>query len=167
MGFSKPSARRTRSVCYDSVEGDSESEDSVIGTSTRRRALVGATTTHTGFSSVELRLYRKTSTTLPGAYGPVKPYGPWFLTTDCTTAHDCFTRICEKIETDCSFVVFHLPEDMSFDRSVRVNRGSGDAESTFRRVLEIFRSAKEFPGEPGYRSVEVEVGLDLPADDDQ
>ncbi|KAH7077600.1 hypothetical protein BKA63DRAFT_489165 [Paraphoma chrysanthemicola] len=139
----------------------SDSEDSVICSTSRRRAVVETEDVRANLASVELRLYRKTSTVLPDACGPVKPYGPWFLTPDCTTANECFTRICEKIETDCSFMVFHFPEDMSMTGSVRLNRGAGDAEPTFQRIVEILQKAKKFPGEPRYRSLEVEVGLDF------
>jgi hypothetical protein len=142
---------------------DSESEDSVIGATTRRRAHLELSP-YTDFSSVELRLYRKLTLAPTGEIGPVFPYGSVFLTPDCTTSSNCFTRICEKIRTDCGFMVFRLPEDMSMESSVRLDRGSTNAETTFQRVLDIFRKAKRFPGEPQYRSVEVEVGLDMPRD---
>jgi hypothetical protein len=116
---------------------------------------------HTGFSSVELHLYRKTSIDLSGAYGPVHPHRSMFLTPECTTARNYFNRVSEKIQTDCDFVVFQLPEDMEGrPGGLRMKRGANDAEATFRRVLGIFRGAKRSPGEPQYRSVEVEVGLD-------
>jgi hypothetical protein len=141
--------------------GNSEPEDSVIGTTTRRRAASETASSHTDFSSVELRLYRKITLTPEGISGAVLPYGPMFLTAACTTIDECFTRICDRIQTDCGFMVFHLPEDMSREGSVRVNRGSADAEATFQRLLQIFCTSKKFPGEPQYRSVEVEVGLDM------
>jgi hypothetical protein len=141
---------------------DSDTEDSVIGTTTRRRAFLETSASHTGFSSVELRLYRKTSITLTESHEPVHPYGSMFLTPECTTSRDCFNRICEKIQTDCDFMVFQLPEDMEGQpEGLRMNRGANDAEATFQRVLGIFRGAKRFPGETQYRSVEVEVGLDM------
>jgi hypothetical protein len=143
---------------------DSGSEDSVIGVSPTKRAYLEISS-HTGFSGVELRLYRKLAVALPGSNNSVLPYGFMFLTADCTTSSNCFTRICEKIQTDCDFIIFQLPEDMSVENNVRVNRGSSNAEATFQRVLDIFRKAKKFPGEPQYRSVEVEVGLDMPRDD--
>ncbi|KAF2818982.1 hypothetical protein CC86DRAFT_413360 [Ophiobolus disseminans] len=154
--------------CFDEEDSatGSETEGSVIGTTTRRRAFREITSSQNSFTKVELRLYRKLTVTLPGGYGPVHPYGPMFLTPDCTTAQSCFKRICDKIKTDCSFMVFQLPEDMEgVIGGVRVDRGSSDAETTFQHVLEIFCRAKKFPGEPQYRSVEVEVGLDMPEDD--
>jgi len=100
--------------------------------------------------------------TFPGAYGPVVPYGSMFLTPDCITSRDCFNRICDKIQTDCSFIVLQLPADMEGQSGgLRLDRGASDSETIFQRVLEIFRKAKKFPGEPQYRSVEVEVGLDM------
>lgn len=140
---------------------ESASEDSVIGTTTRRRALQDNTASPTGYTSVELRLYRKTTEITREEYGPIISYSPMFLTPDCTTANECFKRICEKIRADCSFMVFQLPEDMEgVVGGVSVDRSEVDFEQTFQRVLQIFRRAKKFPGEPQYRSVEVEVGLD-------
>lgn len=166
------SAKGAHHASFDDCFGEkdpasgSESEDSVIGTTTRRRAFLDTSSSLTAFTRVELRLYRKLTSTPDDGYGPVFPYGPMMLTSDCATAHDCFNRICEKIQTDCSFMVFQLPEDMQgVVGGIRVNRGSGDAEVIFQRVLEIFRQAKRFPGEPQYRSIEVEVGLDIPEDD--
>jgi hypothetical protein len=131
-----------------------------MGIITRRRAFETASST-IDFSSVELRLYRKIRSSRPSELGPVVSYGPMFLTSDCTTAHDCFNRVCEEISTDCSFMIFHLPEDMSLKGSTRLDRGSGDAETVFQILLNTFRKAKKFPGGPHYRSVEVEVGLDM------
>lgn len=158
-----PARRDTIADCFQEMD-DSKSGDSVLGTTTRRRAVQEAGNSHTGYSSVELRLYRRIDPNRPGNNGPVYPYGPWFLTSDCTTSHDCFTRICERIGTDCSFMVFRLPEDMSQEGSIRLDRGSGHSEALFQRVLEVFRKAKTYPGEPQYHSVEVEVGLDMPLD---
>jgi hypothetical protein len=139
----------------------SESEDSVIGTTTRRRAFESASSS-TDFRSVELRIYRKTAPSHTSTLGPVFPYGPMFLTSECTTSHDCFDRVCQHVGTDCNFMVFQLAEDMSLKGSMRLDRGSADAEKIFQGVLGIFRKARKFPGEPQYRSVEVEVGLDMP-----
>jgi hypothetical protein len=117
---------------------DSDSEDSVIGTTTRRQAIRETATSQKSYDSVELRLYRKTNPTRPDPNGPVLPYGPCFLTSDCITSHDCFARICEEIGTDCSFMIFRLPEDMSHESSIRIDRGSGNSEVLFQRVLDIF-----------------------------
>jgi hypothetical protein len=67
---------------------ESDSEDSVIGTTTRRQANLESATSHAGYSSVELRLYRKTDSTRSGANGSVLPYGPCFLISDCITSQD-------------------------------------------------------------------------------
>jgi hypothetical protein len=139
---------------------ESEAEDSVIGASTRQSSFQETSNASLGFSRVELRLYSVRSFTAPDDSGSVNSFGAMFLTHDCTTAHDCFTRICDTIETDCNFMVFRLPEDMSREGSLRVNRRSTDAETVFQRVLEKFREAKKFPGEPQYRSVEVEIGVE-------
>jgi hypothetical protein len=105
----KPERRTGSTDRFDGVDtNDSDSDDSLIGTTTRRCAFL-----ETGFSGVELRLYCKLTVSTPGSLGPVFSYGRMFLTPDCTTANDCFTRVCDKIKTDCSFMIFQLPEDMS------------------------------------------------------
>jgi hypothetical protein len=137
----------------------SNSEDSVMGATTRQRAFVTASP-NVNFSSVELRLYRRVKASRPNELVVIS-YGSFFLTPDCTTAHDCFNRVCQQISTDCSFMIFQLPEDMSLKGSMQLQRGSGDAQTNFQVLLDIFSEAKKFPGEPQYRSVEVEVGLDM------
>jgi hypothetical protein len=142
----------------------SDSEDSVIGRSTQNHVLPKILRSHTSYSSVELRPYRITNGSLPSAIGGIIPYDEMFLSNQCPSAEDCFKRICEHIGTDCSFVVFHLPEHMSAEGSVRIDRGAPVGEETFQRVLGYFQKAEKFPGEPQYHSVEVEVGLDLPVE---
>lgn len=144
------------------ADSASESEDSVMGTTTKRGCIQGSASSQTGYSSVQLRLYRSVDDSLASVTGPTFSCGPMMLTADCTKSHDCFRRICEHIATDCSFMIFELPEDMSFRGRIRVDRGSQAGETAFQEVLAIFRKAKKFPGEPQYRSVEVEVGLDVP-----
>jgi hypothetical protein len=147
------------------VSDGSDSEDSIMGATTRQRAFLETENSHKGFASVQLRLYRKTKPNLLGTNGPVFAYEPLFIGSDCTTAYDCFNSVCEQIATDCSFMIFELPEDMSQNGSVRLDRGSSNAETTFQRVRSVFRRAKRFPGNPQYRSVEVEIGLDMPLHD--
>jgi hypothetical protein len=143
------------------VSDNSESGDSVIGTTTRRRAFKTAGTS-TDFSSVELRPYRKTSSVHSSPYRPVLSYKPMFLTLNCTSSLECFDSVRQHIGTECSSMIFQLPEDMSPKGSMRLDRESGDAEDIFQSLIEIFRTAKKFPGKPQYRSVEVELGLDMP-----
>jgi hypothetical protein len=142
-------------------DDDSESGDSVIGTTPRGRQIQQIMGSSTSYSRVELRLYRVTRLSVP----PVTSYGSMFLFFDHPSSQDCFKRICERIATDCSFMIFQLPEDMSLEARVRIDRGSPTGESEFQRVLGIIQKAKKFPGPPEYRSVEVEVGLDLPVDE--
>jgi hypothetical protein len=157
-----PSEAPSRYRSDDSVS--SESDDSVIGTTTRRRAFETASAS-TGFSSIELRLYRKISSIRPSPYEPVLPYRPVFLMTDCASSLECFKCVREHIDTDCNFMLFQLPEDMSLRGSMRLDRESGDAEDIFQSLLAIFRNAKKFPGKPQYRSIEVEVGFEVPLED--
>jgi len=136
-------------------EGSSmySSDDSVIGPATRQH---DHDSSHVGFSHVQLRLYRKTYRS-----PPVLAFGSMFLNLDGTTSHDWFNLVCERISTDCSFMVFQFPEDMYPAGSIRMDRGSGDSDATFQRVLGIFRNTRRLPGGPQFRSLEVEVGLDL------
>jgi hypothetical protein len=140
----------------------SESEGSVMGSNTRRGNVEASASSQTGYSSVQLRLYRSVDDSLANVPGPTFSYGPMMLTADCTTSQDCFKHTCEHTATDCSFMIFELPEDMSLRGRIRVDRGSQAGENAFQEVLRSFRKAKKFPGEPQYRSVEVEVGLDVP-----
>lgn len=129
------------------------SDDSVIGPTTRQH---DHDSSHVGFSHVQLRLYRKIDLS-----PPVLAFGSMFLKLYGTTSHDWFNLVCERISTNCSFMVFQFPEDMYQAGSIRLDRGSGDSDATYQRVHGIFRNARRFPGDPQYRSLEVEVGLDL------
>jgi hypothetical protein len=140
-------------------ERSSDSENSVMGATTRRVASRTASSSG-NFSSVELRLYRKVKAIRPSE-PVVVSFGSFSLKLDCATVHDCFKRVSYHISTDCSFMIFQLPEDMGHD-SVLLQRGSGDFGRNFQLLLDIFRKAKKFPGKPQYRSVEIEVGLDMP-----
>jgi hypothetical protein len=86
------------------------------------------------------------------------------LVTNAMTSDDCFTRICEKIESDCSFMIFQLPEDMSTNDRVRIDRGCEKSETAFQRVLYTLQKARKFPCGPPHRSVEVEIGLEVSDD---
>jgi hypothetical protein len=134
-------------------------DESMVRTNTRKQAITETDSTYIGFSHVQLRLYRKTKLSFAGTNSPVLAFGSIFLKLDGTTSHDCFHRVCERISTDCSFMVFHFPEDMYQVGSIRLDRGSAVSDATFQRVLGIFRNARKFPGDPQYRSLEVEIGL--------
>ncbi|KAH3981000.1 hypothetical protein HBH51_050050 [Parastagonospora nodorum] len=140
---------------------NSSSDDCVMRAPKRQQVIMETHSSYIGFSHVQLRLYRKTKLSSAGTNGPVLAFGSMFLKLDGTTSHDCFHRVCERISTDCNFMVFHFPEDMYQAGSIRLDRGSADSDATFQRVLSIFRTARKFPGDPQYRSLEVEVGLDF------
>ena len=142
----------------------SDSEDSVLGTKTRRQTRLKDAQSPDGPGMVQLRLYRKTLQVIPPSVGPVRSYGNLMLVTNIETSDDCFTRICEKIEADCSFMIFQLPEDMSMADRVRIDRGSKESETIFQRMLFTIRKARIFPCGPPHRSVEVEIGLDVSDD---
>ncbi|CAO2648042.1 Nn.00g089640.m01.CDS01 [Neocucurbitaria sp. VM-36] len=144
---------------------DDSSEDANVGMETRHQTRKKSKYLPESPFKVKLRLYRKTTQKISPSPGPVWPYGTMFLTTEWTTSEYCFSRICEKIESDCSFVIFQLPEDMSPRGQLRLDRGSEDSEATFQRILGIFQKARKFGNELQHRSVEVEVGLDLSEDD--
>jgi hypothetical protein len=99
----------------------------------------------------------------------VSSCGTLLLTEDCDTSDDCFSRVSEMIWTDCSFMVFEFPIDMVTGQDggrIRIDRGSTDSEASFQHALAILRKARIFPYGPSYRSIEVEVGLDLSSDDE-
>jgi hypothetical protein len=144
-------------------ESGLNSKDSIMRITTGQRAFVTASSS-VNFTSVELRLYRKVKASRPSELAVIS-YGSIFLSPDCTTAYDCFNSVCQQISTNCSFMIFQLPEDMSLKGSMRLQRGSGDAQTIFQVLLDIFGKAKKFPGEPQYRSVEVEVGFDILSED--
>jgi hypothetical protein len=143
----------------------SNSEDSVLGTQTRRQTRKKGANSPQVPGMVQLQLYRKMVQVVPPNVGPVWSYGNLMLATDIKTSDDCFARICEKIEADCSFMIFQLPEDMSMADRVRIDRGSRASETVFQRVLFTIQKARKFPCGPPHRSVEVEIGLDVFDDD--
>lgn len=130
---------------------DSESDDPLIGTTTRRRARASSSS----FSTVELRLYRR----VMGGTNATIAYGSMMLPFECTTLDDCFSRIQEEFSIDCSTLFFELPADMSYEGDVRVDKISHTGETTFEQLGEIFRNAKKYPSEPQHHSVEVRVEL--------
>lgn len=153
---SRPRKRRQLShPSGDAVDDEglgSSSEDSVIGTTTRRRAH-----SRSSFAAVELRLYRRTESELSGVTGPTIACGSMLLPPECKTSDDCFDRVRKQLSVDCSVLVFELPADMSYEDQVRVDRKMGEA--AFQKIRDIFEkaNAKRYPGEPQYHSVEVLV----------
>ncbi|KAF1947616.1 hypothetical protein EJ02DRAFT_333514, partial [Clathrospora elynae] len=141
---------------------DSESENCIMSTRKRLQTRIDKAHPREVSFQMELRLYRKSHVVPPRA-GPVNFCGSLMLTEDCETSNDCFSRICEAMKTDCNFMVFQIPEDMSEAPlgRIRINRGFKDSDEAFSHVLYIFQKARKFPCGPPYRSVEVEVGLDM------
>lgn len=135
----------------DETTDDSDSGNSVIGTTTRRRARASSS----AFTTVELCLYCRAL----GGTGATMAYGSLMLPPECATLENCFGRINGKFSVDCSALVFELPVDMSYEGDLRVDRNSHDGEAQFERLREIFRNAKRYPGEPQYHSIEVRVEL--------
>jgi hypothetical protein len=130
---------------------DSESDDAVLGTTTRRRARASSSS----FSTVELRLYRRAL----GGTSATITYGSFMLPSECIALDDCFSRIQEQFSIDCSALVLELPADMSYEGDVRVAKDSHEGEIAFEQLRETFRSAKKYPEGPQYHSVEVRVEL--------
>ncbi|KAF2738115.1 hypothetical protein EJ04DRAFT_574090 [Polyplosphaeria fusca] len=103
---------------------------------------------------IELRLFRTSLSTTGKDFEQRSLFLDKFCTSD-----ECFTLICQQMEVDCSWLVFHLPEDMSPDAQIRITRGIKQSEYDFRKVLDIFSAAPAFP-EGACRACEVEFGLD-------
>lgn len=161
----EPAPQRARSE-EDQTDADSDtSEDSVMGTKTgcptRRRSAISP-----GPSpfKVELRIYRTKPPGQPIGPGPTWSYGSLMFTGKETTCEDFFGLICNQTKADCSFLIFQLPEDMSMDGRVRIDRGSKESEMTYRRTLGILQRARRFPCGPAYRSVELEIGFETVVD---
>ncbi|EDU51283.1 hypothetical protein PtrSN002B_004993 [Pyrenophora tritici-repentis] len=168
--------RKTCDTTVSPVEGTfnepSESEDSVLGTKTRRQARkehAHSPKTHFG---TELRLYCRKGQLTTTTPGPTWFRGSLMLTEDISTCEACFNRICEEAQTEYNFMVFQLPEDMSMQDPMRIDRGSSVSETAFQHVRGILQRARRFPGGPPHRSVEVEIGYDAdqnrePAEEDR
>jgi len=161
----EPAPQRARSE-EDQTDADSDtSEDSVMGTK------IGYPTRRTSAHSiepsplkVELRIYRTKPPGQPICPGPTWSYGSLMFTGKETTCEDFFRLICNQTKADCSFLIFQLPEDMSMDGRVRIDRGSNESEMTYRRTLGILQRARRFPCGPAYRSVELEIGFETVVD---
>ena len=136
-----------------------ESEDSVLDSRATSQASNRNMNPSDPAFKVELRLYcSKKPRALVGP-GTTWSYATLMLTERTKLCEDFFVLICDEIEADCSFVIFHLPEDMSMEGSVRIDRESRESEVLFRRIRSILQRARRFPCVRSRRSVEVEVGL--------
>lgn len=139
--------------------GDSgaESEYSIVRPTARRR--VKASNTSVSFQ-VALRLFRKTSPEELSSTGPCHSYGTVFIDEKIDLAAHCFAHIDLHTDTKCAYIEFHPPEDMSLRSRIRIDRDSEEADETFEQVITMLREARKFPGEPSYRTVEVEIGTE-------
>lgn len=137
--------------------GDSgaESEDSIVRPTARRR--VKALNTSLSFQ-VALRLFRKISPEELLSTGPCYSYGTVFIDEKIDLAAHCFAYIDLHTDTRCAYIECHPPEDMSLRSRIRIDRDSEEADKTFEQVITMLREARKFPGEPSYRTVEVEIG---------
>jgi hypothetical protein len=140
---------------------DFDYEDSVISMARSRARTKDASDSF----KVALRLYRKATAEELSCIGPCHSYGTMFLTSDLKSPDECFAHICQNIDMKCTYIEFHPPEDMSLEGRIRINQGSEEAEYTFQRIMSMLREARKFPGEPSYRTVEVEVGIDTTSDE--
>ncbi|RMZ71659.1 hypothetical protein GMOD_00006799 [Pyrenophora seminiperda CCB06] len=94
----------------------------------------------------------------PSTPAPAWSHGTLMLTGDAMSCDDCFDLLRQETGTECNFIIFNLPEDMSIQDPVRIVRGSGAAETSFQHVRAILQRARRFPGGLPYRTVEVEIG---------
>lgn len=161
---SQKRVRRHSSFVSRDESGYDDTDNLEQGVSTRRRAFQKASSSKPGFNTVQIRMYqyRDSNTAPQDAEESVFPIS-MFLTQDGISARDYFDRVGEQIGADCGFMVFKFPEDMDAPAGgVRVDGEASEAETAFQRVLDILRKAKQFPGKPDYRVVEVAVGLETP-----
>lgn len=138
------------------VYSGSDSDGSVFQRSARRRSK--AKSKKEPFK-VALRLYRQASSEEVPRTGFCCSFGTIFFDHGSTTSNELFTYICQHTKTNCSYLEFHPPEDMSLEGRIRVDRGSESADDTFQSIMTMLREAPKFGGEPSYRTVEVEVGV--------
>lgn len=161
----EPAPQRARSE-EDQTDVDSDtSGDSVLGTK------IGCPIRSTGAHSpdptlfkVELRIYRTKPPGQPIGPDPTWSYGSLMFTSKGTTCEEFFGLICNYTKADCSFLIFQLPEDMSVDGRVRIDRGSKESEMVYRRTLGILQRGRRFPCGPAHRSVELEIGFETVVD---
>ncbi|KAF2111724.1 hypothetical protein BDV96DRAFT_581664 [Lophiotrema nucula] len=104
---------------------------------------------------MELRLYRASSL----AFGQVSDKATILLEKDCTS-EECFSTACELLKSDISWMIFHLPEDMSLDPRIKIDRGKTLSEQDFQVLMAVFRDAPRYPGDAP-RACEVQCGLDF------
>ena len=142
------------------IDEASESEDSVLGSNTRRQARIRNAHSPTTAVGTKLRLYCKKGQTTQSIPGPTWFRGSLMLTEDIMSCEDCFDRICEEVEAACNFIVFQLPEDISIQDPVRIDRESSMSETAFQHVRGILERARRCPDGPPHRSIEVEIGYD-------
>ena len=152
-------SQRTESEEGETDNSFNESEDSVLDSRVTSQASNRNTNPSDPAFKVELRLYRSKKPRALVGPGTTWSYATLMLTERTKLCEDFFVLICDKIEADCSFAIFHLPEDMSMEDSVRIDRESRESEVLFRRIRSILQRARRFPCVRSRRSVEVEVGL--------
>ncbi|KAF2176623.1 hypothetical protein K469DRAFT_755566 [Zopfia rhizophila CBS 207.26] len=103
---------------------------------------------------VQLLLYGKPAPTFK-----VVPYGSIPLNGD-GTADDCFAQVCENMGSDCSWLLFRPSGCLSPEGKCRIERGARGSEAAFQHLMDLFRAAIRWPGDPT-RICEVECGLEL------
>jgi hypothetical protein len=139
-----------------------DSEDSVIRTAERRQVKAKRTGAPL---RVALRLCHATSSGERSSVELSKPYGNFFIDNTFDSAARCFDHVDQQTGTRCTYIEFHPPEDMSLQNRIRIERNSEQADKIFDQVVTMLREARKFPGEPSYRTVEVESGADKATDD--
>lgn len=142
--------------------GGDSAEDSVIRPAARRR--VKTKNTDASFR-VALRLFRAIPSGRRSSVQLLKPYGHVFIDNSIDSAARCFHHVDQQIRTRCTHIEFHPPEDMSLQNKIRIERDSEEADKIFDQVITMLREARKFPGEPSYRTVEVEFGVDKATND--
>ena len=108
------------------------------------------------YQNTVLRLFTAPTRKAPN----VELLGTIFMT-GCSHPDECFGRIGDETHHDSSWMEFHMPEDMSSERIMRVERGVTDSVEAFNRVLDVLDAAPVYPGQH-HRIIEVEYGIDIP-----
>jgi hypothetical protein len=139
-----------------------DSEDSIVRPAARGR--VKAKSTSAPFR-VALRLCRAISSAERSTIELLKPYDSVFIDDSIDSVARCFDLVDRQIETRCTHIKFHPPEDISLQNRICIERDSEKADKIFEQVVTMMRNARNFPGEPSYRTVEVEFWAGKVMDD--
>lgn len=114
---------------------------------------------------VALRLCSAALSEERSAVGLPKPHGNFSVDNSIDSAERCFDLVGQQTRTRCTYTEFHPHEDMSLQSRIHIEQDSEDADDIFEQTVVMLREARRFRGEPLYRPVKIEFGVDTVTDD--